>query len=488
MTPYMSRRAALKAGGAGLAAYFVETAVGAAPAHAGAATARDLSLALRGKVLLPGDPDYDAERVGFNTLVQHHPNAIVMVESARDVATAVGVGARIGWPIAVQTTGHGVSVPADGALLINMRGLTGVNIDAGARTATISGGVRWRDVVAAAAPVGLLPPVGSTSNVGAVGYVTGGGVPIMGRTYGYAADRVRSIDLVTLDGRLRRLSATREPDLFWAVRGGKSNFGAVTAFEIDLLPQAQVYAGNLTFPAASAEEAFRAYVRWTEGVSDQLTSVATFLRYPDVPQVPPQLRGVFVLLIRIVYVGSARDGAAEIAALRALGPSADTVAEIPVDQVDTVFSVPTTPGATPTASGLVGGLSDDGVATILAAVGPGVTLPAGFVEIRHMAGAFGRGPSTANALGHRDAEFLVFISNTVPDTVAPEPVEQAQQRIVGQLGPVLTGGRVPTFLGPLDTSVEAVRSAYDPAGWNRLLKIKKTWDPRNLFRINHNIR
>ncbi|WP_206779341.1 FAD-binding oxidoreductase, partial [Frankia sp. EI5c] len=435
-----------------------------------------------------GDPGYDAERAAFNTFIQHHPRAIVLAENARDAAVAVRIGAGLGLPIAVQATGHGIGVPADGALLINLRKLTGVTVDQRRRTARINGGVPWRDVLTAAAPLGLLPPVGSTSHVGATGYTTGGGVPILGRTSGYAADQVRSIELVTPDGRPRSLSPDHEPDLFWAVRGGKSNFGVVTSFEIGLLPVATVYGGSLAFPAESVERAYQAYAAWTSTVSDRMTSVATFLRYPDLPQIPPDRRGRLWLLIEIVYVGSETDGAAELGPLRALGPTTDTVAPVPAAQLDTVFNVPTTPGITVSATGLIRSLDAGGVASVLRAVGPGVVLPAGFVEIRHLGGGFGRRPRTPSAIGHRDAGFLVFLSNTVPDPALVEPVVQRQQALLTELGPLLTGGRVPSFLGPFETSAQAVRSAYDPADWTRLLALKRRHDPDNLFRINHNIR
>jgi FAD/FMN-containing dehydrogenase len=442
-------------------------------------TPDDLRKALGGKVLFPGDPDYDAESASFNTLFQQHPNAIVLAETAEDVATAVRIDARgLGWPIAVQATGHGTCLPADGALLINMRKMNGVTVDTAAGTARISGGARWSDVLAVAAPAGLLPPVGSTSHVGATGYMSGGGVPIIGRTYGFAADRVRSIELVTPRGRSRHLTAHSEPDLFWAVRGGAGNFGAVTSFEIDLLPATTVYGGGLVFPAAAADQAFRAYVAWTATVSDQVTSVASFIRQPTSQ----------VLRIEVVFVGSSADGAAAIAPLRALNPVADTVTEVPIAQLDSIFNVPIRPGATLVEGGLIGQLDANGVDLVLNAVGFGATLPSGVTEIRHMGGAFGRPAATPNAIGNRNGSFLAFLTNPVPQPGMAQSIEQAQQAVLNQLAPVRTGGTIPTFLGTLDTTADEVRRAYTASDWCRLLNLKHAYDPANLFRINHNIR
>ncbi|MFJ9153320.1 FAD-binding oxidoreductase [Streptomyces sp. NPDC102270] len=476
----MSRRSALKAVGMGAAALAVGAGPAAGPATAtGGTTPDDLRTALGGKVLFPGDADYDAERAAFNTLIQQSPNAIVVAETPQDVATAVRIGAGgLGWPIAVQATGHGICVPADGALLINMRKMNGVSVDTAARTARISGGAKWADVLAVAAPAGLLPPVGSTSDVGATGYATGGGVPVLGRTYGFASDRVRSIDLVTPDGRLRHLTPARERDLFWAVRGGGSNFGAVTAFEIDLLPNATVYGGGLVFPAAAAAQAFKAYVAWTATVSERMTSVASFIRQPTSQ----------VLRIETVYVGSATDGAAELAPLRALHPVADTVTDVPVAQLDGIFNVPARPSAGLVEGGLIGALDPAGTDLVLDTLGFGNTLPSGVAEVRQLGGAFARPPAVPSAIGNRDADFLLFLSNPVPQPSQEQAVAQAQRGVLDALAPVLTGGTVPTFLGTLDTTVEEVRAAYTDSDWCRLLRLKHVYDPANLFRVNHNIR
>lgn len=455
--------------------------VGAGVAHAsGTAGPQRLRDELGGKVLFPGDPGYDAERAAFNTIVDQHPNAIVVAQTACDVEAAVAIGAgQLGWPVALQTTGHGISVPADNALLINMREMNGVTVDTVRQTARIEGGALWSDVLAASAPSGLLPPVGSTSGVGATGYTTGGGVPINGRSYGYAADRVRGIELVTPDGRRRHLSPDRESDLFWAVRGGESNFGAVTAFEIELTPITAVYGGVLTFPAAAADHVFREYVSWTATTPDEMTTGAVFIQIPSAPQ---------LLQIQVVYAGPAADGADVLAPLRALNPIADSVTVVPIAEVDSIYHVPSTPGPVTGASRFISRLDADGLDLLLETVGFGAGLPAGTVQFRQLGGQFARPPAAANPLGYRDAGFLLYLANLVPDPGLLPSVEQAEQAAMARLEPILTAGTVPTFLGPFDTSPQAVSTAYDPAAWSRLREIKRRHDPDNLFRINHNIR
>jgi FAD/FMN-containing dehydrogenase len=480
MSGSITRRQILTALGAGTAALAVAAGPAARVAKASPANGlADLQAALGSEVLLPGDSGYAAEAAGFNTLVQQSPQAIVVAETPQDVATAIRIGAsELGWPIAIQATGHGICVPADGALLINLRNMTGVEVDQVRRTARVSGGARFSDVLAVSAPLGLLPPVPSTSDVGVAGFIGGGGVSsILGRAYGFGSDGVRSIGFVTPDGTHRCLSPWEGADLFWAVRGGASNFGAMTSVEIELVPASTVYGGALVFPAAAASQVFQSWVSWTSTVSDRMTSIASFIRFP----------GRQVLSIEVVYLGMPADGDSELAPLRALGPVSDTVAEVPIAQVDSIYGVPKTPSASVSASGMMGALDANGVATVLGAIGFGAMQPSGVIEVRQMGGAYARQPLVPNAIGNRDADFLVFLNSPAPNPSIVPGIEQSQQATLAQLAPVLTGGRIPTFLGTLDTTPAAVSTAYAPDDWDRLVQLKHEYDPANLFRINHNI-
>jgi hypothetical protein len=476
----VSRRSVLKSVGAGAVALTGVVAAGPrAAAAVGSPTPQSLRNALGGKVLFPGDADYDAERATFNTIIDQHPKAIVVAPTPNDVSAAIRIGADgIGWPVAVQSTGHGICVPSDQGMLINMREMNQVYVDTSQGTARIGGGAKWSDVLAASAPAGLLPPLGSTSTVGATGYMTGGGVPVIGRAYGFAADGVRSIELVTPDGCQRHLSPTHESDLFWAVRGGEGNFGVVTSFVIDLYPAATVYGGALSFTPATAEAAYRAYVEWTRTSSDKITSVASFLRTPSTQ----------LLNIAVVYLGSAADGAEEIAALRALNPVRDTVTEVPIAKMDSIFNVPTTPGTTVVESGLIDDLDAAGADAVYDAIGYGQTMPNGVIEVRQMGGRFAQSPGAPNAIGNRDSRFLVFMTNSAPDPSLVPSLEQAQQAALSRLGGLLTGRTVPTFLGTQDVGPQAVSTAYTDADWQRLLTLKHCYDPHNHFRLNRTIR
>ena len=191
-------------------------------------------------IIRPGDGDYDAERAGFQRAIEHRPALIVPATGADDVRAAVELATGEGRPVAVKATGHGVTVGADDtAVLITTDRMTGVRIDAERRVAYVEAGVRWGQVIEQAAANGLAPLSGSSPEVGAVAYTLGGGLGLMSRRYGYAADHVRSVDVVTADGLARHVTPDGrdgDADLFWALRGGRDNFGVVTAVEVDLVP------------------------------------------------------------------------------------------------------------------------------------------------------------------------------------------------------------------------------------------------------------
>ena len=186
-----------------------------------------------GPVHRQGNPGYDVLRRGYNLAIEHNPELIVEARSASDVVAAVRLAATHKRAIAVMNTGHGPSVPADDAVLLRMGALNGVRIDSARRTARIEGGAKWSTVINAAARHGLAPLNGSSPDVGAVGYTLGGGIGLLARRFGFAADHVHWCEIVTADGRLRHVTPDSDLDLFWALRGAGANFGVVTAMEVD---------------------------------------------------------------------------------------------------------------------------------------------------------------------------------------------------------------------------------------------------------------
>jgi FAD/FMN-containing dehydrogenase len=245
----------------------------------------------------------------------------------------------------VKTTGHQIVGTAHGAVVIATHRMNDVAIDAAGRTARVGAGAVWSEVIEKTAEAGLAPLNGSNPTVGVSGYTLGGGLsPTLGRSHGYAADHVRSLDVVTADGELRHVDTGSEPELFWALRGGKGNFAVVTALEFGLFPVPRLYGGGLYFPGERMADVLRALTAWHPGTRETMVSSLAVLRLPPLPGLPEPLRGTFAVSLRFAYNGSAEDGERMIAPLRAVAPAVlDTVADMPYTEVASIHNEPTEP-------------------------------------------------------------------------------------------------------------------------------------------------
>ncbi|NEA55077.1 FAD-binding oxidoreductase [Streptomyces sp. SID13666] len=455
-----------------------------------AAAAASLRDRVRGEVLLPGDDRFDARCAGFQTAYRHRPSVLVRAADPEDVVSAVAYAAAHDLPVAVQATGHGLSVATDGGMLISTAALTGVTIDARARTARIGAGTRFAAIVDAAARYGLAPLNGSSPGVGTVGYILGGGLGLLAREFGYAADRVTSIDIVTADARLRRITADSDPELFWALRGAGANFGVITGMEIDLVPVSRLYGGELVFDLARTPALLAGYLSWTETLPEELTSSVSLLDYPDMPLFPATLRGRYAAHVRIAYTGDSRTGEQLVAPLRALGPRlTDTVAEIPYTECGAIYNDPPMPHAYQGDNVLLRAFGPEQAAEVTELVGPGSAVPC-VVDIRHLGGALGRAAEVPNAVGHREARYLLRVLMPLMGAGQDE-VFGAQNKVLGALAAESVGGRFQSLVygGCADGAPgEPAEDFWEPADHRRLAALKFALDPANLFRFNRNIR
>jgi FAD/FMN-containing dehydrogenase len=440
----------------------------------------------RGPVLQPGQDGFDAETSGYNLLVGHRPALVVGATGAADVIEAVRFAAARGMPVAVQATGHGPSVPADGAVFINTRRMTGVRVDAAAATVRIEAGVRGGQVVHEAAAHGLAPLNGSAPEVGAVSYVLAGGVAMLGRRFGYAADHVRKIDVVTADGQLRQVSVEREPDLFWALRGSRGNHGIVVSLEMDLFPVPRLYGGGIYFGADATADVLRLYRSWVATVPEEMGSSILLITMPDIPAVPAPLRGRYVSHVRFAWSGPVEDGERWVRPFRELArPLMDTVRDMPYREVGSIHHDPTAPVAFVARNSMLRELGEATVEALLEQSGPAAAPPY-LLELRHFGGALSRPPRVANAIGRRDGAFCVYTGSVVTPGRHDE-LCAAQAMLHARLRPWSTGGVCLNFLTGPEITLEVLRSAYLPADFERLVTLKKRYDPHNVFRINHNI-
>jgi hypothetical protein len=346
-------------------------------------------------------------------------------------------------------------------------------------------------VVAATAEHGLAPLCGSSELVGVMGYLTGGGLPLTGRTYGFAADRVRSLDIVTADGLLRTVSPDQEPDLFWAVRGGKSNFGVVVAAEIELLPLRTVYGGKIWYPVEDptyAAHLLRTYLGWIKEQPDEMSSTVTLLRFPDAPQLPDQFRGRSFVQFRVVYTGDEEQGARLVEPLRAFGPEKDTCGVIPYTEITEIYDDPKNPVMAHLRSALLHDLDDEAVKELVSFIDPTVPASPPFpsLEIRHLGGALNRPPRRSHPVSTQGAAFHLWMRAAAPAEQA-DAARKASAEQLERLRPWDTGAMLPGFLFDHDSDPERVRLAYTEADYQRLAQLKAEYDPNQLFHMNHNI-
>ncbi|BEL05836.1 FAD-binding oxidoreductase [Actinoplanes sichuanensis] len=459
------------------------------PAQAGGPGPLCAPAGLKGRALLPGRPGYDAAVAGFNLVQTPAPGLVIAAENARDVQLAVRLAAQRRAPIAVLATGHQPSVPIGrDAILVSTKNMREVTVDARRRTARVEAGALWTHVLDRSLPQGLTGLNGSTPTVGVVGYTLGGGLsPTLGRRYGYAADHVRSIDLVTADGRLRTVTGANDPELFFGVRGGKSNFGLVTGIEFDLFPVSTFYGGAIIFDGKDAQRLLHAYRRWVRTVPEAMSSSVALMNIPDDPSSPPPLRGKAIVSLRICWTGRQDTGEALVRPLRAIAtPLLDMVTQQPYSAFPAIHSDPAGPVPAYERTALLSELTGDAVEALVAAAGPGAPYPITMVEVRHLGGALARQPRHASAVAHRDAGFTLFGAGVTGPAEVPA-LRAALDRVVRLMRPWSTGGSYLNFMSVDEASTRAVSHAYPDHVYRRLRRLKRRVDPYNLFRLNHNI-
>jgi len=444
----------------------------------------ELQQRVRGAVVSPADPCYDQMRQGWNLRVDQHPALLVVAATAADVAEAVRYARAHDLGIAVQSTGHGTVRPAaaDDLLIVTSR-LSGVRVDVETHTAWVGAGAKWAAVLDHAQAVGLAPLLGSSPDVGVVGYTLGGGMGWLARKYGLAADHVHHFELVTVDGELLRASATENPDLFWALRGGGGGLGIVTGMEIQIFPVSTVYGGNLIYPAQLATEAFHRFREWIATAPDELTSSIALMNLPSLPIVPEPLRGQSVVFIRGCYCGAVEDGKALLQPWRDWRtPAFDLFHELPFGQVGTISNDPEDPLPGLSSGAWLRELSDAAIDTLVrfghVERGPNTLLA---TEVRHAGGAISRVPPDSTAYSNRDASLSLQLIAITPTPEAYQHARHYIDDLQHTLRPALTGGVYLNFLEG-EESQQRTRDGFSTATYHRLAQLKAKYDPDNRLR------
>jgi FAD/FMN-containing dehydrogenase len=430
---------------------------------------------LLSSAVFPGDPGYETLAMPWNVTIRQRPLVVVDAADAQEVARAVEFAAERGIPVAVQCTGHGAADALDDAILVRTGRLGECVIHAEERWARVGAGVAWKTVLEAAAPHGLAALAGSSPGVGVVGYTTGGGVGPLARTLGAASDRVRAFEVVTGDGRLRRVTPDDESELFWALRGGKGATGIVTAVEFDLLPIPVLYAGALYFDGADAAPVLRAWASWCVSLPPEATTSIGLLQLPELPMVPPPLAGRFTVAVRFAWTGDAADGEAALAPMRAIAsPLIDAVGSMPYVALGMIHSDPVDPMPSHESSALLGELPADAVERLLAVAGPGSGSPQILVEVRQLGGAVAAGGPIDSAFGRPDAPFTLFTVGIGAPPVGAAVASHAVA-VADAMAPWLTGRALPNFAA--GGSRERFARVFPPETLERLRRASEQYDP-----------
>jgi FAD/FMN-containing dehydrogenase len=447
---------------------------GGLPGH----LADELKKSIKGRVLLPGDPDYDAARALFNGMIDRRPAAIAQVETVDDVRRTVEAARGSGLPLSIRGGGHNVTGNAlcDGGIVIDFSRQREVTVDPAARVARAQPGATWGDFDQATQAHGLATTGGLVSTTGIAGFTLGGGIGWLMRKHGLAADNLRAATVVTAEGDLIEASAEQHPDLLWGLRGGGSNFGVVTSLEYQLHPLGQVLGGLVVHPLERAREVLSFFREFVVTAPDELTAVAAILTAPGVGP---------VVGVAACYCGDLQAGERALRTLREFGPPvADQFAAMPYTALQTMLDESAPAGMQNYwKADFVNELGDATIDTIVE-YAAGLPSPLVQFHVHHMGGAVGRVPVADSAYAHRDAQ---FINNLVGMWANPAD-SQANiawvRRFWGALRPASAGAYI-NYMGG-DEEARVV-SAYGE-NFERLVALKNTYDPTNLFRLNQNIK
>jgi len=447
-----------------------------------------LSSVLRGRIVQPGEPDYDTARRVYNAMIDRHPRLIVYCRDVADVMHCVNFAREQSLLLAVRGGGHngGGLGTCDEGLVIDLSLLRGIRVDASARTVRVEGGCTWGDVDHATHAFGMATPSGIISTTGVGGLTLGGGLGHLTRKCGLSVDNLLEADVVLADGSLVRASAETNPDLLWALRGGGGNFGVVTSFLFKLHPVDTVVAGPTFWPLESAGEVMRWYRDFIVSAPEDLNGFFAFLTVPPVEPFPQALHGQAVCGVVWCYTGAPEDADAAFKPVREFGsPLMHGVQPMPFPALQGAFDALYPPGHQwYWRADFVNELSDAAIAEHerFAAKMP---TPQSTMHLYPIDGAAHRVKSSDTPFSYRDATWAEVIVGVSPDPKDAATISTWTKAYWDALHPHSAGGAYVNMM--MDEGDERIRASYRD-NYPRLAKVKRQYDPNNLFRVNQNIR
>jgi FAD/FMN-containing dehydrogenase len=457
------------------------------------ATATDLEhlrSSISGLVIGPEDEGYDEARSIWNGAIDRRPACIARCAGVADVVAAVRSAHERDLQVAVLAGGHGVGGHAlcDGGLVIDLSPMKGIRVDPVARTARAEAGVLWGELDRETQLFGLATVGGIVTHTGIAGLTLGGGIGWLMRKHGATVDNLVSADVVTAEGEIVTASEEENPDLFWAIRGGGGNFGIVTSFEYRLHPVGPiVLAGPIFHPLEDAPEVLRFYREFIAAAPDDLTTIFDLSVPPALPSLPEEVHGKPVVMVGACYAGSPDEGAEVVRPLKQFGrPIVDLLEPKPYTALQSMFD-PVVPHGWHRywKSVELPPLTDDAIDTLVEH-SAALTSPKSYCIVFQLGGALARVGEDETAFSQRDAAHNVNVNAvwTEEDPDAERHIAWARD-FFDAMQPHARGRVYVNFLG--EEGGNRVRQAYGAGNYERLVELKRAYDPTNFFRFNQNI-
>jgi FAD/FMN-containing dehydrogenase len=441
---------------------------------------------VRGQMYQPGDPGYDEARAVYNAMIDKRPAVVVRCHDVADVIAGVNAARDAGMDLAVRGGGHngpGLGT-VEGGIVLDLAPMNGVRVDPAAAYAVVEGGARWGDVDHAAHAFGLACPSGIISTTGVGGLTLGGGLGHLSRKFGLTIDNLLAADVVLADGSLVTADAENHPDLLWALRGGGGNFGVVTSFTFRLHPLNMVVAGPMLWPLDRAAEVLRWYREFLPSAPEDLNGFFAFLTVPPVPPFPEELHLQKMCGVVWCCTGPAEDAEAALSPARALQPALDGVQPMPYPVLQSAFDALYPPGDQwYWRADFIRDIPDDAV-ELHAQYGAALPTAQSTMHLYPIDGAAHRPDRTDTAFSYREATWGMVIAG-----VDSDPAKAAQLRdwavdYWDAIHPHSLGGAYVNMM--MEEGQDRVRASYRE-NYDRLLTVKRRYDPDNLFHINQNI-
>ena len=449
----------------------------------------ELKDTIKGSVLVPDDPGYEEARQVWNAMIDRWPALIVQCVQADDVPPVIRFARKNGLELSIRGAGHNIAGNAlcDNGVTIDFSRMKNVRVDAGKRRAYVEPGATLANLDEAVQAQGLATPVGINSTTGIAGLTLGGGFGWLTRKYGMTIDNLVSVDMITADGKKIRAGENENGDLFWAIRGGGGNFGVVTQFEFQLFPLGpEIVAGLIVFPFNQAKQILTKYRQFVNSAPEELNVWVVLRKAPPLPFLPETVHGKEVVVLPIFYSGAVAEAEKLIAPLRAFGTAlGEHIGAQPYVQWQKAFDPLLTPGARNYwKSHNFTELADGALNSIIEFAGK-LPSPQCEIFIGLIAGAPNRIAPDAMAYGQRDARFVLNVHGRSNEAMDDQKCIGWARDFFKASAPYASAGAYVNFM--TEEEGDRVAAAYG-SNYERLVQVKRRYDPENVFHLNQNIK